>query len=96
MPTFMLLANYTEQGYKNIKDSPSRLDKAKQDLETMGCKVRRVFLGSGSYEIIMILDAPDGSVVERFILKLNAQGNVRAQQIRAWPEEEYREIVGRL
>ena len=30
MPTYVTLLKYTEQGIKSIKESPSRLEKAKQ------------------------------------------------------------------
>ena len=45
MPTFITLVNFTDQGIKNIKDSPKRA-KAFQDLaKKSGCSVKE--LGSG-------------------------------------------------
>ncbi len=36
MSTYIMLANWTDQGARNIKDSPRRLDAAKKALEDVG------------------------------------------------------------
>ena len=36
MPTYVMLANWTEQGMRTIDDSPKRVDAAKKSLEDMG------------------------------------------------------------
>ena len=36
MPTYVLLANWTEQGIRGVKESPRRLDTAKKALKDMG------------------------------------------------------------
>ena len=39
MPTYVLLANWTDQGIRGIKESPRRLDTAKKALKDMGLEV---------------------------------------------------------
>ena len=36
MPTYIMLANWTDQGAQKVKDSPRRLDTAKKALADMG------------------------------------------------------------
>ncbi len=39
MPTYISLMNYTEQGLRNVKKSPSRLDAARKAAEDLGGKL---------------------------------------------------------
>ncbi len=36
MAIYIMLVNYTQQGIENIKDSPDRLDRAKELLQSLG------------------------------------------------------------
>lgn len=38
MSTYILLANYTQQGIEHIKEGPGRLDSAKEAVKAMGEK----------------------------------------------------------
>ena len=43
MPIFVTLYNFTDQGFKTIKDSPKRLDSAIKAFEAKGGKVLGVY-----------------------------------------------------
>ncbi len=40
MTTYIMLANWTEQGARNVRDSPARLDAAKKALGDMGGEIK--------------------------------------------------------
>ncbi len=40
MPTYITLLRYTQQGMEKIKDSPTRLEAAKQSVHQMGGEIR--------------------------------------------------------
>ena len=96
MPTYVMLANWTEQGMRAINDSPRRVDTAKKTLEEMGGQFRSVYMTMGIYDLIMIYDAPDDAVAARFTLMLGKLGNVRTTSLKAFPEEAFRQIVNSL
>ena len=96
MPTYISLVKYTEQGIRNIKDSPKRLDAAKKMLKEMGGEIKGFYLTMGEYDIVTICEAPDDEAMTRFFLALGSLGNVRTSTLRAFPEEEYRRIVAGL
>jgi uncharacterized protein with GYD domain len=96
MTTYILLMNWTEQGAKNVRDSPKRLDAAKKLLEEMGGTFKEVFLTMGDYDLVAICDAPDDAVAARLALKLGAAGNVRTRTLKAFPEAAYRAIINSL
>ena len=96
MTTYIMLANYTDTGAKNITDAARRLDAAKKLLKDMGGEFKAFFLTMGTYDIVAVYEAPDDAVAARFSLQLGALGNVRTQTLKAFPEAAYREIIASL
>jgi uncharacterized protein with GYD domain len=96
MPTYVMLANWTDQGMREIGDSPRRVDTAKKTLEEMGGQFRSIYMTMGVYDLVMIYDAPDDAVAARFTLMLGRLGNVRTASLKAFPEEAFRQIVNTL
>jgi uncharacterized protein with GYD domain len=96
MATYITLLKYTEQGLKTIKESPSRLEKAKQLLKSLGGALKSFHLVQGRYDAIVISEAPNDEVVTKFALATGSLGNVRTETLRAFTEDEYRKIVSAL
>ncbi len=96
MTNYIMLANYTDTGAKNITDSTRRLDAAKKLLRDMGGEFKAFFLTMGIYDVVVVYEAPDDAVAARFSLQLGALGNVRTQTLKAFPEAAYREIIATL
>ncbi len=96
MTTYIMLANLTDQGIRSAKESPSRLDKARQVLKEMGGDLRLFFLTMGHYDFVAVYEAPDDAVAARFNLQLAMGGNIRTETLKAFPETAYREIVRTL
>ncbi|MHB2205573.1 GYD domain-containing protein [Methylobacterium sp. CM6257] len=96
MTTYIMLANWTDQGARAASDSPARLDAAKRLLAQMGGSFKDFFLTLGTYDIIAVYEAPDDAVAARFSLQLGMLGNIRAQTLKAFPEAAYRQIVQSL
>lgn len=96
MTTYVMLINWTEQGLKNVRESPKRLDTAKKLLSDMGGSFKQFYLTMGECDIVAVLEAPDDAVMARFTLGLAAAGSVRTRTLKAFPEAAYREIIGSL
>jgi len=96
MPTYIVLAHFTQEGIQNIKDSPSRLDATKQIFESMGAKVKEFYLVTGEYDLVLIGEAPDDETVAKLALTIGSTGAVRSVTLRAFPEAEYRKIIAAL
>ena len=96
MTTYVMLANWTDQGALKVKDSPRRLDTAKQALKEMSGEFKAFYLTMGDYDIVAIYEAPDDAVAARFSLQLGMLGNVRTRTLKAFPEAAYREIISSL
>jgi uncharacterized protein with GYD domain len=96
MATYVALVNYTDKGIANVKDSPSRLDRARGLLKEMGGDFRQVFLTMGAYDMLVVYEAPDDATAARFSLRLGMLGYVRTTTLKAFPEAAYREIIAHL
>ena len=96
MTTYVMLANWTEQGILKAKDSPRRLDVAKKALKDMSGEFKSFYLTMGDYDMVAIFEAPDDAVAARFSLQLGMMGNVRTRTLKAFPEAAYREIINSL
>src|SRR5579883_1322518 len=96
MTTYVRRANWTEQGMRQVKDSPKRLDKAKEALKQMGGEFKAFYMTMGPYDLVAVYDAPDDAVSARFTLILGMLGNVRTVTLKAFPERAYREIISSL
>ncbi len=93
MPTYIVLLNYTQQGMEKIKESPTRLDAAKKAFTTMGAELKQWFLVMGRYDAIVIAEAPNDKIAAKLALFIGSRGSVHTETLRAFTEEEYREII---
>ena len=96
MPSYVLLAHWTDQGVRTIGQLPKRLDAAKKLLEEMEGQFREILMTMGEYDLVAIYEAPDDAVAARFTMMLGKMGNVRTTSMKAFPEEAFRQIVQSL
>ncbi len=96
MATFITLLNFTQKGVENIKDGPTRLDQAKKMFSSKGAEIKEFYLVMGQYDAVIITDEPDDSTAAGIRLAVAALGNVSTKTMRAFTEEEYRDIVNEL
>ena len=93
MPTYVMLANWTDQGARQVKESPKRVETARKALTEMGGEFKTLYMMMGDYDLIVIYEAPDDAVAARFTLLLGQMGSVRTRTLKAFPEAAYREII---
>jgi uncharacterized protein with GYD domain len=96
MPTYIALANWTDQGARQVKESPKRVELARKTLEEMGGEFRSLYMTMGDYDLVFVYEAPDDAVAARFTLVLGQLGTVRTRTLKAFPEGAYREIINSL
>ncbi len=89
MAIYIMLVNYTQQGIENIKDSPDRLDRAKELLQSLGGEVMDFYLTMGAYDAVATIEAPDDETVAKFLLAAGSHGNVRTTTLKAYSEDQF-------
>ena len=96
MVTYLMLLNWTDQGIKNVKDSPKRLDAVKKLAKEMGGEVKSFYLTLGQYDLVLVVDMPNNDKLASFGLKLGSLGNVRSTTLKTFSEDDYRRIIAGL
>ena len=96
MATYITLASWTDQGIRNVKESPARLDAAKEMFRRMGAEIKEFYMVTGQYDMVVVTEAPDEATVAKVALALGAQGAVRTVTLCAFGEDQYRKIIGDL
>ena len=95
MSRYVHLIKWTDQGIRNVKDSPKRAEAARQQAQRMGGKLQ-LWYTFGEYDIVSISEFPDDAVAQRFLYWVGSLGNVRTTTLKAWTEEEAAKIIGQL
>jgi uncharacterized protein with GYD domain len=93
---FICSINWTDQGIRNVKDSPKRAQAARDLAKKVGVELKEVYLTSGDSDLVAILDAPNGDNVAKFAMAIGAMGNVRTRTARAWTQTEMQKLISEL
>lgn len=96
MAKYIVLINYTQQGISKVKDSPHRAEAARALARECGAEMKDVYLTLGDTDLVAHVEADSDEAMARFALAVGSQGNVRSKTLRAFTEDEFREIVQSL
>ncbi len=96
MATYVVLANFTEKGVHDAKDTVGRADKFKEMAKKAGVTVKDIYWTTGCYDIVTICEAPDDETATALSLSIAARGNIRTQTMRAFSAAEMSKILGKM
>ena len=96
MPTYIGLYKLTDQGIKNIKDAPKRIEEGIKRAEAAGGKVIGFYTVLGEYDYVAVGEFPNDEVAVAFALAMGSEGNVRTTTLKAFTKEKFAEIVKKL
>jgi len=96
MPTYIGLYKLTDQGIKDIKNAPQRIEDGIKGFQAMGGKVIGFYTVMGEYDYVSIGEAPNDEVAMTFALALGSRGNVRTTTLKAFTTEEFTNLVKKL
>jgi uncharacterized protein with GYD domain len=95
MARYVTLIRFTEQGAKNLSESPTRARAFREVAERSGVKVEAQYWTTGGCDGILILNAADESKALHCLADLTAQGNIRTETMRAFDAGEFSAITAR-
>ena len=93
MATFIVLLDYTNEGIRNLKNSPQRADAFNAFAEKAGVSIVGQYWTIGSHDGVLIMDAPTEEKAASVLLHLGASGNVRTTTLRAFDWAEAQELI---
>ena len=96
MPRYIALMKLTEQGIKDIKNAPQRLEKAAAAIGAMGGKLVDFYTVMGEYDYVAVAEFPNDEAGMTFLLTLGSQGNVRTTTLKAFDTQQFAELVKKI
>jgi uncharacterized protein with GYD domain len=96
MATYITLVNYTQKGIENIKESPKRLDAAKEAFQAFGAELKHFYLALGRYDVVIVAEGPNDESVAKAALTIGSRGAVKTETFRVFNETEYRDLIGAI
>jgi uncharacterized protein with GYD domain len=96
MLNYVVLASFTEQGIRNVKETTKRADLAKEMAGKFGVKMREIYWTQGQYDIVTLCEAQDEASIAAFGLALSSAGNIRFETLRAFSRDEMNGILSKL
>ena len=95
MATYISLLNFTDQGIRNIKDSPDRFGAFRATAEKLGVSVKGFYYTVGHHDMVVILEGSDEAVTTA-LLKTGSLGNVRSETLRGFSVDETKKMIGSI
>ena len=89
------LVNYTDQGIKNVKDSPKRAQAFRDLAKKHGVSVRDLYWTTGQYDMVVIAEGTDEALAA-VLLTVGRLGNVRTHTLRAMDQETFQRVLAKL
>jgi uncharacterized protein with GYD domain len=96
MASYILLASYTEQGIKGIKDTVKRTSTVKEMAKKAGVDMKESYWTLGQFDVVALFEAPDDATMTAFSLSVAKLGNVKTQTLRAFSGKEMTDILSKL
>jgi len=68
MATYIMLANFTDQGIRNVKDTTKRADAVREAAKKFGVNMKEIYWTMGQYDMVVIAEAPDDASISAYAL----------------------------
>jgi len=94
--TYISLWNFSDQGIRAVKDTTKRAGIMKEMAQKAGVTVKDIYWTLGTYDGVVLFEAPNEEAVAALGLALGALGNVRTQTVRAFSVDEMNGVLGKL
>lgn len=96
MPTYITLMEFTREGIANVEEAPDRIDEGRDLVESLGGEVKAVYATMGRYDYVVVQELPNDEAYAKVALKTGQVGAVSTETLKAFPEDDYREILDDL
>lgn len=92
MATFISLVNFTDQGIRNVKESPARAEAFTAQASKLGLSVKSMYWTSGSCDLVIVSEGSEEAAMAA-LLSVGSLGNVRSQTLRGYSAAEFKKFI---
>ena len=97
MPLFITYASYSQSGVKGLVENPSdRAEVIEGLLAKAGGKLVALYMTTGSNDVVVVSEVPDGSDAVAVGMAVAATGSLsKTETVRAWTSAEFKDIAAK-
>jgi uncharacterized protein with GYD domain len=97
MPTYVVLANWTDQGIAGFDRSDERVFAHDAEIRKhAGVELKEIYWTQGQYDLVCVMEAPDDESIAAAMLGVAALGYSRTTTLRAFSREEFEAIRAKV
>ncbi len=96
MPVFISLVNFTDQGIRFVKNTIHRAESFRESAAKLGVEVKEIYWTLGSYDLVIIVEAPDDESVATMFLSVGSLGNIRFHTLRGFTAEDMTKMLEKI
>ncbi|MCW3980575.1 MAG: GYD domain-containing protein [Candidatus Bathyarchaeota archaeon] len=89
MPLYILMSKLTDEGWKTVKERPSRIREVNRELQALGVKVLSQYATLGEYDFVNIVEAQDNRTVAKVSIELGSRGTIQITTMPAIAIDEF-------
>lgn len=95
MAVNLVLARFTDQGIRNIKESIARANGFRDLAKRYGCAVRNLYWTTGQYDLVTVVEGEEEALLA-LGLSVGKLGNVRTESMRAFDAETMQRVLEKV
>jgi len=93
---FICYLNWTDQGAKAVRGVAARHENLKAEIAGLGARLVGGYVTRGQYDVVLVLEMPDGDAMTKLAIALASRGNVRTTTVRAYLPEEFGKLAAEV
>lgn len=83
------MSKLTDEGWKTVKERPSRIREVNRELQALGVKVLSQYATLGEYDFVNIVEAQDNRTVAKVSIELGSRGTIQITTMPAIAIDEF-------
>ena len=96
MAFYVVLANFTDQGIRNVKDTTKRAEAFKAMAEKSGVKINSLLWTLGKHDAVIIAEADDDIAATALNWSVATLGTIRTQTLRGFDAADMAKIIAKM
>ena len=93
---FICFLNWTDQGAKAVHGVAARHEALKAEIAGLGGRLIGGYVTRGQYDVVLVLEMPEGDAMTKLSVCLISRGNVRTTTVRAYLPEEFGRLAAEV
>ena len=96
MTRVVVLATFTDQGMRGVKDTAKRAKAFREMADSLGVTIKDIYWTMGSYDVVLIMEAAHDDAIASLLMKAGSLGNLRSETLRAFNEAEIDGLLSKI